>query len=240
MYSEDGYTSLPPRQNRYPYRRAPSLVTRGSPAPRLSKHPPGTSILSGLNRFAGLDIGEAIRRQNARIAARPARVKQEKPEDSKRNMYEDYDIYPSHSAGAVPMNVSKRSIPTGIFNRRGPVSIGSATSASSDSDSDSDDGWDISMPDTSRTQETSLLSPSDSGLSAIHGGVSRGRQSFPSPNARRLAGVANRDTISKDNTSGEEAREEQVFANMCRKICRTPQQATSFRRVMTSGGIGKR
>lgn len=93
----------------------------------------------------------------------------------------------------------------------------------SDGDSDSDDSIYMSMPDTSKTLATSLLSQSNSGMSASHGGLSRGRQFLHPLKARRLAGVANRDTISKDNTIGDEARTADILANRGKKICKTPQ-----------------
>ncbi|KAG6354988.1 hypothetical protein INS49_004069 [Diaporthe citri] len=97
--------------------------------------------------------------------------------------------------------------------------------------SDSDDSRDMSLPDTSRTLATSLHSQSNSGLSASHGGLGRGRQFFCS---LRPAGVANRGTISKDNTIGDEARTADILANMGKKICRTPQSTKKLPPIQTA------
>lgn len=104
----------------------------------------------------------------------------------------------------------------------------------SDNDSDSDDSRNMYMPDTSRTLATSLLSQSSSGRSASHGGLSRGRQLFRPMKARRLAGVANRGTISKDNTIGDEARTADILANGGKKICKMPQSMKKLPPIQTA------
>ncbi|KAI7774026.1 hypothetical protein LA080_009449 [Diaporthe eres] len=110
----------------------------------------------------------------------------------------------------------------------------SGSNIDSDGDSDSDDSRNMYMPDTSRTLATSLLSQSSSGRSASHGGLSRGHQLFRPMKARRLAGVANRGTISKDNTIGDEARTADILANGGKKICKMPQSMKKLPPIQTA------
>lgn len=147
-----------------------------------------------------------------------------------RGYWEDVEDYNGATSRASEWDVEDYSITVEETRSPSPRRHPSMLDSNSDSDSDSvsDDGSEVSMPDKSRTSAMSPRSPSDSGMSARLGGVSRGRQSFRPLNARRLAGVANRDTISKDNTNGEEAREEELLANMYWKICKTPQQAVKL------------
>ncbi|KAG6354987.1 hypothetical protein INS49_004068 [Diaporthe citri] len=77
----------------------------------------------------------------------------------------------------------------------------------------------------SRTPATSLLSTTDAGRPAS-GRISRGRLSFRPSNASGLADLANKNTISRDNTTGDEEREAKLLAKMGKKICNTSQQAT--------------
>ncbi|KAK7697422.1 hypothetical protein SLS64_013560 [Diaporthe eres] len=60
------------------------------------------------------------------------------------------------------------------------------------------------------------------------GGIRPGGRSFRPSNASSLADLANKNTISKDNTTGDEEREARLLANMGKKICNTSQQAKRF------------
>lgn len=144
-----------------------------------------------------------------------------RPNHSDDTSAADYDVGdPSDSASAVG-----RAQGRGLRRLQGytPEAFFPRMDDDSDGDSDSDGSMNMSIPDTSRTLATSLLSHSNSGMSASHGGLSRGRQFLRPMKARRLAGVANRDTISKDNTIGDEARTADILANMGKKICKKPQ-----------------
>lgn len=82
--------------------------------------------------------------------------------------------------------------------------------------------------DESRTSATSLLSTSDAGRLS-RGGISRGCLSFRPPNTRGLADIANKNTISKDNTTGDEVREAELLTNMGKKICNKRQRAKELK-----------
>lgn len=88
----------------------------------------------------------------------------------------------------------------------------------------------------SRTSKPSLLSTPDAGnlgnggqraqlTTSSSGSIRHGRISSQSSNTRRLADLANRNTISKDNTTGDEVREAEILNNMGKKIGNTRQQA---------------
>lgn len=113
-----------------------------------------------------------------------------------------------------------------------------AESSSTDTSSTLKD--DISISEIEgRTSKTSQFSTSDtSGLRRLvrparlatssSGSIRPSRLSFRASNASRLADLANKNTISKDNTTGDEEREAKLLANMGKKICNTRQQARKF------------
>lgn len=89
--------------------------------------------------------------------------------------------------------------------------------------------------DEIRTPITSLFSTSNAGnvgnggqparlATSSSGGIRPGRLSFRPSNANSLSNLANKNTISKDNTTGDEVREAEILANMGKKICNTLQQ----------------
>ncbi|KAI7774025.1 hypothetical protein LA080_009448 [Diaporthe eres] len=82
--------------------------------------------------------------------------------------------------------------------------------------------------DEIRTSATSLLSSSNTGRLSSNG-IQHGHLNFRPTNARGLAGIANKNTISKDNTTSDEMREANLLTNIGKKICNTRQQAKKLK-----------
>lgn len=113
---------------------------------------------------------------------------------------------------------------------RGPSSSSNSTGAS--------------LHDESRTSKTSRHSTpvaSDLGsggrpqrpTTSNRGGFSRSRLPLRPRNGGSLADVVNNNTISKDNTNGDEVRTAELLANMGKKIYTTRQQA---KKLQAGGG----